>query len=250
MSEYPAILGVFSLRRIDEVGTGATQSRHNQLTYWYARQLEQTLVELQPLNVYHVPSGIKKKSVLDDFLRAYTPEPRYYEANTVPALRSLKTKIDQGEKLFSMGLLDDAEKAFLKALMIDEMNVPANYGLGDVYTEQKDFLKLRKVLDVLMGLNDAFSNEYRQKLNTFGINLRKQGCLAESIEFFNKALEIQKDDEHIYFNLARAHFDKGELDKCLGNLNIAAALNPAFAEARKFIAYCEKMSPQCGVGSS
>ena len=225
MNEYPAILGVFSLRKSDELGTGATQTRHAQMTYWYARQLDQTVVELQPLNVYHVPSGIKRQSVLDDFLRSYTPEPRYYEANTVPALRTLKSKIDQGEKFFSMGLLDDAEKAFLKALMIDEMSVPANYGLGDVYTEKQDFQNLRRVLNVLMGMDDAFSVEYRQKLNSFGVNLRKQGYLEESIAFFNKALEIRKDDENIYFNLARVHFDKGEIDKCLGILNIATTLN-------------------------
>ncbi|WP_243359001.1 tetratricopeptide repeat protein [Fundidesulfovibrio terrae] len=244
MSDYPSVLGVFSLRKSDEVGTGATQARHAQLTYWYARQLDQTAVEVQPLNVYHVPSGIRKQAGLNDFLRSYTPEPRYYEANTVPALRSLTSKIEQGEKFFSMGLLDDAEKAFLKALMIDEVSVPANYGLGDVYTEQKEYLKLRKVLNVLMGLDDAFSLEYRQKLNTFGINLRKQGYLEESIAFFNKALEIQKNDENIYFNLARVHFDKGEIDKCIGILNIATTLNPEFIEARKFITYCERMTVQ------
>lgn len=244
MSDYPSVLGVFSLRKADEVGTGATQARHAQLTYWYARQLDPAAVEVQPLNVYHVPSGIRKQAVLDDFLRSYTPEPRYYEANTVPALRSLTSKVEQGEKFFSMGLLDDAEKAFLKALMIDEVNVPANYGLGDVYTEQKEYLKLRKVLNVLMGLDDAFSLEYRQKLNTFGINLRKQGYLEESIAFFNKALEIQKNDENIYFNLARVHFDKGEIDKCIGILNIATTLNPEFIEARKFITYCERMTVQ------
>lgn len=242
MNEYPTILGVFSLRKADEVGTGATQAKHAQLTYWYARQVSPAGVELQPLNAYHVPSGIRKPIPLEAFLRTYTPEPRYYEANTVPALRSLTAKIEQGEKFFSMGLLDDAEKAFLKALMIDEMNVPANYGLGDVYTEKKDYLKLRRVLNVLMGLDDAFSGEYRQKLNSFGINLRKQGYLDESIEFFTKALEIRKDDEHIYFNLARVHFDKGETQKCLDILGKATSLNPEFEAARKFIRYCEKMA--------
>jgi len=143
-----------------------------------------------------------------------------------------------------MGLLDDAEKAFLKALMIDDMNVPANYGLGDVYTEKKDFQNLRRVLNVLMGMDDSFSVEYRQKLNSFGVNLRKQGYLEESIAFFNKALEIRKDDENIYFNLARVHFDKGEIEKCIGILNIATTLNPEFVEARKFISYCERVTVQ------
>lgn len=242
MSEFPVILGVFSLQKIEELGTGATQTRHEQTTYWYARQLSPTQVETQPLNSYHVPSGIKKTMQLDEFMRLHTPEPRYYETNTVPALKTLKAKIDQGEKYFSMGLLDDAERAFLKALMIDGLNVPANYGLGDVYTEQGEFPKLRKVLGVLMGLDDAFTVEYRLKLNTFGINLRKKGLLDESIQFFNRALEIQDDDEHIYFNLARVHFDKGDFHECIGILGKAVTINPGFTEAQKFIRYCEKMS--------
>ncbi len=244
MNDFPMILGVFSLRRSEEVGTGATAAKHAQLTYWYARQLNTDMVEVQPLNLYHVPSGIRKTALLDEFLRSYTPEPRYYEINTVPALKSLKTKIDQGEKFFSLGLLDEAERAFLKALMIDEMNVPANYGLGEVYTEQKNYAKLVKVLGVLMGLDEAFSTEYRQKLNTFGISLRKQGFLDESLDFFTRALEIQSEDENIYFNLARVHFDKGDLDKCVEVLGTATSLNPDFSEAFKFIRYCERLMNQ------
>lgn len=248
MSDFPVILGVFSLQKTEELGSGSTTTKHEQRTYWYARQLDPTTAETQPLNTYHVPSGIKRSIPLNEFMRSYTPEPRYYETNTVPALKSLKAKIDQGEKYFSMGLLDDAERAFLKALMIDELSVPANYGLGDVYADQGEYAKLHKVLGVIMGLDDAFSHEYKQKLNTFGINLRKQGYLDESIQFFNKALEIQDKDENIYFNLARVHFDKGELSLCMGILGKATALNPDFVEAQKFIRYCERMAAQAQAG--
>lgn len=237
---YPSILGVYSLSKADEIGTGATAAKHEQLTYWYARQLAQDLVEVQPLNAYHVPSGIRKNVSTVDFLRAYTPEPRYYQVNTAPALKSLAAKINQGEKLFSMGQLDDAEKAFIKALMIDETNIPANYGLGEVYTEQNDYAKLRSVLGVLMGIDEAFTMPYRQKLNSFGISLRKKGYLDESLVFFSRALEVQQDDEHLHFNLARVHFEKGDISKCLGSLEQAVALNGEFVEARKFIAYCER----------
>lgn len=240
--DFPAVLGVFSLRRDETMGTGATQTKSGQVTYWYARQLDSVTADVQPLNVYHVPSGLRKQLLLDEFLRDHTPEPRYYEVNTVPALKSLAAKIEQGEKFFSMGLLDEAEKAFLKALMIDGLNVPANYGLGEVYTEQKDYLKLRKVLTVLLGLDEAFATEHRQRLSSFGVNLRKQGLYDESIAFFEKALEIRKDDEHIYFNLARVHFDKGDLATCKSVLCQATDLNPDFVEAHKFIRYCERMA--------
>lgn len=244
---YPSILGVYSLRKTEDVGVGSTASRHEQVTYWYARQMSPDVVEVQPLNLYHVPSGLRSTLSTREFLCAYGPEPRYYQIHTAPALKSLAAKISQGEKYFSMGLLDDAEKAFIKALMIDESNIPANYGLGEVYTEKNDYAKLRGVLSVLLGMDEAFTLHYRQKLNSFGISLRKQGFLDESQVFFSKALEVQGDDEHLYFNLARVHFDKGEIDRCLDSLRQAVALNGEFVEARKFIAYCERQG-QSSVG--
>lgn len=239
---YPSILGVYSLRKAEDVGVGATASRHDQTTYWYARQMSQDMVEVQPLNAYHVPSGIRNMLSAKDFLCAYTPEPRYYQVHTAPALKSLAAKISQGEKYFTMGLLDEAEKSFIKALMIDESNIPANYGLGEVYSEKNDYAKLKSVLSVLLGVNEAFTLHYRQKLNSFGISLRKQGFLDESERFFSKALEVQGDDEHLYFNLARVHYEKGELDRCLDSLRQAVALNGEFVEARKFIAHCERQT--------
>ncbi|WP_459935375.1 tetratricopeptide repeat protein [Fundidesulfovibrio butyratiphilus] len=239
---YPSILGVYSLRKAEDVGVGATASRHDQVTYWYARQMSPDMVEVQPLNVYHVPSGMRSTLRTGDFLCAYSPEPRYYQTHTAPALKSLAAKISQGEKYFSMGLLDEAEKAFIKALMIDESNIPANYGLGEVYTEKNDYARLKGVLSVLLGMNEAFTLHYRQKLNSFGISLRKQGFLDESQKFFCKALEVQGDDEHLYFNLARVLYEKGEMDRCLDSLRHAVQLNGEFLEARKFIAHCERQS--------
>lgn len=245
---YPSILGVYSLRKIEDVGVGATASRHDQITYWYARQISQDVVEVQPLNVYHVPSGLRSTLSTQDFLCAYSPEPRYYQVHTAPALKSLAAKISQGEKYFSMGLLDEAEKAFIKALMIDESNIPANYGLGEVYTEKNDFSRLRDVLSVLMGIDEAFTLHYRQKLNSFGISLRKQGLLDESQVFFSKALEVQGDDEHLYFNLARVHYEKGDMNSCMDSLRQAVALNGEFIEARKFIAHCERQTQNTAGG--
>ncbi|WP_316897744.1 tetratricopeptide repeat protein [Pseudodesulfovibrio indicus] len=242
MDNFPAILGVYSLQLDSDIGTGGTTSKHDNVTYWYARQLSQKEFEVQPLNAHHVPSGVRSVLTEMNFLRQYTPEPSYYRIHTVPALETLKRKILMGQEAFASGDLNEAERQFIKALMIDDKNIDANYGLGEVYSQQKDFEKLKTVLDTLLGLDEAFTYEYRQKFNQFGISLRKNGHYDESIRYYEKSLEIVDSDENVYFNLARVYFEKGQNELCVGSLEAALALNPGFIEAQKFLKYCNKQA--------
>ncbi|BCS89612.1 tetratricopeptide repeat protein [Pseudodesulfovibrio sediminis] len=240
MNDFPEILGVYSLQVEAEVGTGTTANARETITYWYARHLADNIFEIQPLNAHHVPSGIRSTLNEMDFLKQYTPEPSYYRLHTVPAMETLIRKIDMGQKAFSEGKLDEAEAQFIKALMIDDKNIEANYGLGEVYSERKEFDKLKKVLNTLLGLDEAFKQEHRQKFNHFGISLRKNGHYDESIRYYEKSLEIEKSDENVYFNLARVFFEKGQNDMCIQRLEDALKINPAFVEAQKFLKYCQK----------
>ncbi|QJB55227.1 tetratricopeptide repeat protein [Pseudodesulfovibrio sp. zrk46] len=242
MSKYPQILGVYSLFIESEIGAGTTSGTHANVTYWYARQLSTDDFEVQPLNAHHVPSGVRTVLNQMDFLKQYTPEPSYYRVHTVPALETLARKIDEGEKAFEQGKMEEAESQFIKALMIDEKNIDANYGLGEVYSETKEFNKLKKVLNTLLGLSEAFTYEYRQKFNSFGISLRKNGHYDESIRYYEKSLEIVRDDENVYFNMARVYFEKGLNKECIESLQEALNINPEFMEAQKFLRYCKKYS--------
>lgn len=240
MDDFPSILGVYSLQIESDLGTGGTRSKRDNVTYWYARQLSEQDFEVQPLNAHHVPSGVRSVLTEMDFLRQYTPEPSYYRVHTVPALETLKRKILMGQEAFANGDLNEAERQFIKALMVDDKNIDANYGLGEVYSEKKDFDKLKKVLDTLLGLDEAFTYEYRQKFNQFGISLRKNGHYDESIRYYEKSLEIVNSDENVYFNLARVYFEKGQNEECVDNLQAALKINPEFIEAQKFLKYCHK----------
>ena len=145
-----------------------------------------------------------------------------------------------GQDAFAEGDLDEAERQFIKAIMIDDLNVEANYGLGEVYSEKKDFEKLKKVLDTLLGIDEAFTYEFRQKFNEFGISLRKNGHYDESIRYYQKSLEIVNTDENVYFNLARVYYEKGLNEQTVSNLERALKINPNFTEAQKFLNYCKK----------
>jgi len=240
LSEFPKILGVFSRSQAEDIGSGGTQRKHEGQTFWYVRRLDDETFEVQPLNANHVPSGVKTMVPRLEFLHQYAPEPDYYRMHTVPALESLARKLREGERYFSLGMLDEAELKFVKALMIDDLNVDANYGLGKVYSEKNDYEKLRKVVNTLMGIEGAFSYEHRRQLNEFGMNLRKNGHFEESIRYYSKALEHNRDDEHLLFNLARAHWDRGNATEAQDALENALKLNPEFTEAKKFLNYCRR----------
>ena len=115
--EFPVILGVYSFAKETQIGLGDTAAKRETVTYWYVRQLAEDVFEVQPLNIYHVPSGVRKEIDRKEFLAYYFPEQHYYKTHTVPALASLVNRIAQGEKLLSEGNLSDAEKQFIKALM-------------------------------------------------------------------------------------------------------------------------------------
>jgi tetratricopeptide (TPR) repeat protein len=246
MTDFPHILGVYSSKKETEIGLGDTATKRETLIYWYVRQIDEDRFETQPLNIYHVPSGVKKEVSAKVFLSEYNPEPNYYKINTQPALNSLAAKIAKGEDLFGQGKLDEAEKQFIKALMIDDVNVKANYGLGKVASEQKDYQKLKKVLGKLLNLDEAFNQEFREQFNGFGISLRKNKYFDDALKFYGRALELGALDEHIYFNMARAYFDKNDFDQAVVQLNIALSINPEFEEAKKFLEYCMKSGEEAG----
>lgn len=243
MAEYPEVLGVFSHKAKKSVGVGGTQAVHVQVTHWFVRQISEEHLEVQPINVYHVPSGMQEIVNIERFLREYSPEPNYYQVNTVPALKSLHDKILKGSEYLEENNLDAAEKEFIKALMIDEYNIDANYGLGEVYSEKNEMEKLAKVVRRLMGIEAAFTFEHTDRLNSFGVRLRRNGQLDQAAEFLEKAAAMNELDAHIKFNLARVYFDRKEADKCRAVLQAALENEPGFVEARKFLAYLDKNSP-------
>ncbi|BBD06886.1 tetratricopeptide repeat protein [Desulfovibrio ferrophilus] len=240
MSIYPQILGVYSQAKEAELGTGSTQGQYDQVTYWYVRRLNDSDYEVQPLNAYHVPSGICTTLAQNDFATQYSPEPTYYEVHTQPALKSLEAKIAKGEEEFAKGNLDEAERSFLKALMIDDLNVPANLGVGAVYTEKKEFDKLKKTLKILLNQDATFAIEQRQRFNTLGMSLRKQGLHEEALAYYLKALENSQEDENLHFNVARVYFEKGDQINTIEHLGKCLAINPDLEVAQKFMRYCEK----------
>lgn len=234
------ILGIYSKKKQLGSGFGDTRRTAEQKTYWFVRRMDDDNYEVQPLNQNHVPSGVTSTVSKRAFMTEYVPEIDYYERRTVPALQTLRRKMDRGEELLQMDQLDAAESEFAKALYIDEDNPQANLRLGDIACRKKDFRKLKQALQRIMGIDQVFVEAERHRFNEFGMSLRKSGFFSEAVGYYSKALQISSQDEHLYFNIARVFFEMGDQAACIQHLEGALRINPDFKQAHQFLDHCRQ----------
>ena len=231
------IRGLFSTQTIMKVGTGTTTRKTIKKTFWFAEELEDDVIEIQPLNINHVPSGAKRKIPKNEFLDKFSPEPEFYVSTVYPKIQEMNQAVAKGEKHRQKGETFSAELEFNHALSLDEDNIRANFGLGLTYMERGDDKKANDIFERVVKLDAAFEPEHKHLFNDFGINLRKNKMLDQSIEYYNRAIQLTSNDENLHYNIARAYFEKQNMDKVVEHLNLALNLNPDFEEGKKFLKY-------------
>jgi tetratricopeptide (TPR) repeat protein len=241
------ITGVFSSQAIAKVGTGTTSRKTIQKAYWYAEEKEpdedgNSVVMVRPLNKNNVPSGQAEAVPKGDFLERFNPELEFYQKEVFPRMRELDSTLKRAEEQRAQGALYSAQFEYQSALTVDEENVRANFGLGLTYMERGETTKASDIFERVVTLDAAFSPEHKHLFNEFGINLRKSKLLDQAVEYYERALKITDNDENLYYNIARAYFERGDRDDCLANLRKALEMRPGFEEAQKFLAYVEKQA--------
>ncbi len=238
--ESEKIKGIFSTQSVVKVGTGSTTRRTIQKTYWHAHELDDGALEIQPLNRNYIPSGPKRKLSKDDFLQKFSPEPEFYVTTVFPKMKELNQTIVRGEKHREQGASYSAEFEFSQAVSVDEENVRANFGLGLTYMDRGEKGKANDIFERLVKLDAAFEEEHKHLFNDFGMNLRKNRMFDQAIEYYDRALKLTQQDEHLHCNIARAYYEKGDIRKCVDHLKKAVKLNPSMEETRQFWDYLHR----------
>ncbi len=235
MGDDQDVMGIYSHSTKYEYKAGESGSRYMHGTYWFVCKRNEDIYEVRPLNSKHLPSGLIKLVTKEDFLKFYTPELSYFQDNMLPCLETLQKKIRMGRRYFNLGQLDAAEIEFCQAVLAPEDSEEDTDGLSETYADQRNFSKLRAVLDRLLNVDEVFREKQRHRFNDFGIDLRKKEHYDDAIRFYTKALEVNDLDENLHFNIARVHHAKGQLEDCRRHLLRALEINPEMPEARKFI---------------
>ncbi|MCJ2165957.1 MULTISPECIES: tetratricopeptide repeat protein [unclassified Pseudodesulfovibrio] len=191
-----------------------TRRGRSSQTFWFVEQAGRDKFKARPLNDRHIPSLDAVSVSAADLTGDYTPELAYFEELVIPAMRA------QGGK------------TNIQASTIDANVVNALFGLGLVYLNRHETDRARELLGDLVRLKTDFEGKNQFLFNDLGIVLRKSGLYPEAIAFFSRALEYVGDDENLYYNLARAHYENNDWEKCLEYLIQSHRLNPELESTR------------------
>ncbi len=234
------VKGLFSAMSTDKIGTGTTARKSDSKTYWMIEETEDGVIQRQALNKNLVPSGESTPVDRDEFFEKYSPEPEFYQSEVYPKIKQLEQSVKRAEEQREKGAIYSAEFEFNNALCVDEESIRANFGLGLTYMDMGESAKAEDILNRIVTLDAAFSPQHKHLFNEFGINLRKCGMLDQAIDYYARALQITDGDENLHYNMARAFFEKGDLESCTLHLDKVMALNPEHEEGNKFLEFINK----------
>ena len=222
----------FSEKRTIKIGAGTTARKQEINVFWYVEQIGPDRFALWALNPNYVPTGERRVVGKDELLRDYHPELQYYNKNVHPAVTEMTGAVHRGDKLRRVAKFEEAVEEYDKALALDVENVRAVFGLGLSHLQRRDSSKAMHVFHDLIGLKAAFDPEHKHLFNEMGIELRKNSLKDEAIALYGRALEFTRDDDHLYYNLARAHYERGDWPDMVRHLAACLGINPGLEEAR------------------
>jgi tetratricopeptide (TPR) repeat protein len=244
----PPISGVFSKITASTIGAGTTARKSETVNYFFAKEREDGVLEVQALGESVVFGPVSEVS-LDEFLKSFLPEPQMSQqrARAEASRQGEVTKaVARGDKLFKQGKTYSAEYEYDKALALDEESVRANFGIGQCYIARGETDKAREVLTRLVRLEAAFQDQHKHLFNEFGIALRKSGMDAEALAYYARALELCPGDENLHYNMARAAFELGDTQAASLRLAHCLTLNPEHDEATRFLNFLKRAKPTGG----
>ncbi len=210
LSDGGLVRCVFSTTRKTKVGIGSSARTRETRVLWFVEQIGAEQFEVRKINPGNVPAGNAEILPLHRLVNDFTPELTYYEDVVLPAMRVLEETLDQGDEYREEGRLYSAEMEYGKALDIEERNVRALFGLGLIFLSRKEIQRTRELLNELVQVKAAFDGKNQFLFNEFGIALRKSELFNEAVVYYRRGLDFVKNDENLYYNLSRAHYENDE----------------------------------------
>ncbi|MFQ5431551.1 MAG: tetratricopeptide repeat protein [Nitrospinota bacterium] len=221
------------------MGTRQTSAETHALHYWL-KENENGDVDIYYLKPDSTPTAIVVETIAkDDFEKRFkdcsthacefkkkTPEEKKAEA--------AEKKIQLGEKHLAKNEFNAATFEFGQALKVDNQNLNAHFGKGKAHIALGETDKAKEHFNKMAHNKELYTEEHKHIFNELGITLRRNGMYEEAVSNYKKALDIDTNDEALYYNMARAYKEWGKSPEALTNIQKAIQLNPGFAEALNF----------------
>jgi tetratricopeptide (TPR) repeat protein len=223
------------------VGFGATKRKVNQHIHVYVEEQPDGALNVRELNKHFIPVGKPRLITKDVLLKDFLPEPDIYLNKVIPAVRQVEESVNKADDHRASGELISAEFECKNALRLDNEHIRGIFGLGLTYLARGESENADIVFRRVVGLDGAFDEKHKHLFNEFGIRLRKNGMHAQALKFYNRAAKLlERDDEHLLYNIARTFYEKGQGKQARRLLEKALASAPDFPEALAFLAVLDR----------
>lgn len=142
-----------------------------------------------------------------------------------------------GKIYVETGETEKAEEAFKSALDCGINTASLHTEIGEVYLASGDATKAAVAFKSSLNIEESV-----HVYNRLGIALRRKKRFKEAIIEYEKALNVDSNDEAIYYNIGRAYIDMKDYPKARKALNQALKIDPDFEECVELISQLEKVN--------
>lgn len=135
-----------------------------------------------------------------------------------------------GKLYLEKGNSDKAKEAFKSAVDTNPKDAELMSDIGDIYLEHDQAEEAAEAFQESLTINKSV-----HVYNRLGIALRKKKRFKEALQEYRKALDVDPNDEAIYYNMGRAFLEDRQLDNAVKCFRKALAIDPNFDECRKIL---------------
>ena len=136
-----------------------------------------------------------------------------------------------GEFELRLKRLTGAEESFDKAVSEDPEDAGLQTDIGDAYAEKGYYSESEKFYQAALEIDPNLAHVY----NRLGIAYRKQNKYDKALLLYNRAQQYHPEDEHLMFNMARAHYEAEHQTDAIQKLEEALTISPNFKAAKNLI---------------
>ena len=208
--ENAHICCVFSTLSTHTLSRGTTLRGSEKKHFWLIRQVDGASYGVRGVDGDFLPFGAEAVISESELLAHYTPEAAVLESR----------------------LLMSAQNSVFR---VDEANVRGLFALSLKYVHARKLSRARHLIRELLRLESEYPGKNQFLFNSFGIGLRKVGYFEGAVLCYRRALAYTLEDDHLYYNLARAHYEYGQWWDCMNTLVACFKLNPELPVARDLV---------------
>jgi len=231
---------VYLHRSTITLGTGSTSRNVVSENYHQAEDLPDGTIKLTLLDMNDQPTGLSEIVTPEELARDYQLAPDYFESRKTKEEKEVEKKLATGQAHLERQEYNSAEFEFDQVLKLDDRRLEAHLGKGEALIGQGDVEAAEQVFSRLSQIEELYEAKNKHVFNRYGMTLRQSGLYDQAIAAYRRALSLDPGDENLFYNMARALYDKGELTLSQRVLAKVLQLKADHQEARALLKRLEK----------